>query len=145
MRRVRRLQAVAVVVLAACGFEPSGDQQIDPPAFYREWWAKTEACSGRRADFDKVEWYVVPGDGFSCPSGRCAGRWESSHKIYLAQDWAHNELVVRHEILHELIGRPGHPDPPFGADCPLTWESWSAGGGASVAEAARAPGPAHID
>lgn len=35
-----------------------------------------------------------------------------------------NEMVVRHEMLHDLIGRPGHPDPPFGSPCPLTWATW---------------------
>jgi hypothetical protein len=38
-----------------------------------------------------------------------------------------DEMVVRHEMLHDLLGRPGHPDPPFGVGCPLTWESWNGG------------------
>ena len=144
MLRVRVPIVVGVLVLASCAFEPAGDRPIEPPAFYREWWAKTEACSSRRADFDKVEWYAVPGNGFDCPSGRCAGRWDSSHKIYIAEDWANNELVVRHEILHELLGHPGHPNPPFGADCPLTWETWTAGS-AAVAAVPVGPLPPHID
>jgi hypothetical protein len=38
-----------------------------------------------------------------------------------------DEMVVRHEMLHDLIGRPGHPAPPFGQGCPLTWETWNSG------------------
>jgi hypothetical protein len=28
-------------------------------------------------------------------------------------------------MLHELIGHPGHPDPPFPIPCHLTWASWN--------------------
>jgi hypothetical protein len=38
-----------------------------------------------------------------------------------------DEMVVRHEMLHDLIGRPGHPAPPFGVGCPLTWATWNSG------------------
>jgi hypothetical protein len=33
-------------------------------------------------------------------------------------------MVVRHEMLHDLLGRAGHPDPPFGSPCTLTWATW---------------------
>jgi hypothetical protein len=36
-------------------------------------------------------------------------------------------MVVRHEMLHELMRRSGHPNPPFGHGCPLTWETWLTG------------------
>jgi hypothetical protein len=52
------------------------------------------------------------------------GRWNNDHHIYIASAYLKHELVVRHEMLHDLLGRPGHPDPPFGNGCPLTWESW---------------------
>jgi hypothetical protein len=112
-------------VLVGCGFDIAGEARMDPPAVYREWWSKTEACSGLSGDFDRIEWLVVPGHSFSCASGHCAGHWQSDHQIYIAADWTMNELVVRHEMLHDLLGRPGHPNPPFGKGCPLTWETWS--------------------
>jgi hypothetical protein len=96
-----------------------------PPAVYREWWAKTEACSGLSGDYERVQWSVVPGHSFPCRSGQCAGHWEPSHHIYLSADWTTNEMVVRHEMLHDLLNQGGHPDPPFGDPCPLTWASWS--------------------
>lgn len=98
---------------------------MDPPPVYREWWAKTEACSGLTGDFDRVRWLVVEGHSFPCASGRCAGHWESSHQIYISADWTMSEMVVRHEILHDLLGRTGHPNPPFGEGCPLTWDTWN--------------------
>jgi hypothetical protein len=53
-----------------------------------------------------------------------------------------DEMVVRHEMLHDLLSRPGHPDPPFGKGCPLTWNTWH--GGAAGLSAARVP-PKQID
>lgn len=120
-----RLRSVLVLVLlAACGFDPGDDSPMSPPAVYREWWAKTEACSGLRGDFDRVKWSVVPGHSFRCSSGRCAGHWEPDHEVFLAEEWVMNEMVVRHEMLHDLLDRSGHPDPPFGDPCPLTWATW---------------------
>jgi hypothetical protein len=116
--------ALALVLLAACGFDPGDDAPMTPPAVYRQWWAKTEACSGLSGDFERVRWSAVAGHSFPCASGKCAGHWESRHDIYIAQDWTMNEMVVRHEMLHDLLGRPGHPDPPFGDPCPLTWSTW---------------------
>ncbi|HEU5169533.1 MAG TPA: hypothetical protein VFU46_03285 [Gemmatimonadales bacterium] len=121
---VGRASATAVVLLAGCSFAPEGDAPMEAPAEYRAWFARTEACSGREGDFDRIRWHVVDGESFECPSGRCVGRWNNSHDIYIASVYVRHELVVRHEMLHELLGRPGHPDPPFGTGCPLTWESW---------------------
>jgi hypothetical protein len=123
-RRTLLSLSSALLVLAACGFDPDDDSPISPPANYREWWAKTEACSGLSGDFDRVKWSVIPGYGFDCASGTCAGHWEPDHHIYLASDWTDNEMVVRHEMLHDLLNRAGHPDPPFGDPCPLTWATW---------------------
>jgi hypothetical protein len=108
----------------ACGFDPAGEKPMDAPAVYREWWAKTEVCSGLVGDFARVQWQVVPGHSFTCSSGACAGHWEPGHEIFIAGDWTQNEMVVRHEMLHDLLNRSGHPDPPFGVGCPLTWTTW---------------------
>jgi hypothetical protein len=124
---LRRLVPASILLgVIACGFDPAGDAPMDPPAVYREWWARTEACSGLSGDFDRVRWQVVPGYSFSCASGACAGHWEPGHEIFIAADWTQSEMVVRHEMLHDLLNRSGHPDPPFGIGCPLTWATWSA-------------------
>lgn len=125
--QMRRLVLVVSILasLGGCGFDPAGEQPMAAPTNYRAWWTKTEACSGLTGDFDRVEWLVVPGRGFSCKSGQCAGHWEPDHRIFIASDWTGNEMVVRHEMLHELLRRSGHPSPPFGDGCPLTWETWT--------------------
>lgn len=122
----RTLLFAALVLTAGCQPEiPTGAARWEPPAVYREWFARTQSCSGLRGDFDRIEWYVVPGRSFDCASGECAGHWQSGHTIFIAEAWVHHEMVVRHEMLHDLVGRTGHPDPPFGDPCPLTWETWA--------------------
>lgn len=122
--RFRSPVVALATLLAACGFDPAGSQSWEPPAIYREWWAATESCSGLGGDFDRIEWMVVPGESFECASGECVGHWEPDHRIFLADEWKEHEMVVRHEMLHDLMRRSGHPDPPFGIGCPLTWETW---------------------
>jgi len=129
-RGVRRVLAAALwmMALSACSsFDPEGDTPFTPPPEYRVWWNKTMACSGLKADFDRVHWSVVDGYSFPCKSGQCVGHWESSHHIWIAKDWLNDEMVVRHEMLHDLIDHAGHPNPPFGPECPLTWETWNGG------------------
>ena len=116
---------ILVLALAGCGFDVQGDQPMAAPDVYRTWWAKTEACSGLTGDFDRVQWEVVPGASFTCSSGQCAGHWQSDHRIWIADQYVNNEMVVRHEMLHDLLGHSGHPNPPFGQGCPLTWATWS--------------------
>jgi len=125
---------------SGCGFDPQGDVPLDPPPVFREWWDKTQACSGLQGNFDRVSWSVIEGPSFACSSGQCAGHWRKDHHIFLASDWAADEMVVRHEMLHDLIGLPGHPAPPFGKGCPLTWATWNRGAG-SGAQMSTVPAP----
>lgn len=131
-RSLAALLAPGLLLVAACGFDVAGSESMEAPAVYREWWDKTEACSGLSGDFDRVEWLVVPGYSFPCSSGQCAGHWERGHQIYVADEWKLNEMVVRHEMLHDLLDGGGHPNPPFGEGCPLTWETWTGGAGLEV-------------
>ena len=124
LRRPRFPLVALATLLAACGFDPAGSQPWEPPAVYQTWWAETEACSGLSGNFDRIEWMIVPGESFPCASGDCVGHWDPGHKIFLASEWTEHEMVVRHEMLHELMRRSGHPSPPFGNGCPLTWETW---------------------
>jgi hypothetical protein len=137
--RARRPFVAFAILLTACGFDPAGSQPWEAPAVYREWWDKTEACSGLSGNFDRVEWMVVPGESFRCSSGNCVGHWEPGHTIFLASDWTMHEMVVRHEMLHDLMRRSGHPSPPFGSSCPLTWESWPSSQPAPVPTASAKP------
>ena len=119
--------AAGIVSMGCNSFDPEGDEPFNPPPAYREWWSKTQNCSGLKADFSTIRWALVPGKSFPCESGQCVGHWQSNGEIWIASDWKDNEMVVRHEMLHALIGEPGHPNPPFGAECPLTWKTWKGG------------------
>jgi hypothetical protein len=72
---------------------------------------------------------VIPGvSRFTAAEGPVVGLWARGRKsgiIVLAGNFAHDELVVRHEMLHALIGKEGHPDDLFVSACHLTWDSWS--------------------
>ena len=89
---------------------------------YATWWRETEACSGLAGDLQRVAWFTVPADsdgGFWCEDGpdhACAGQWVAPHAIYLAgpskrypQGYSVDEWTVKHEMLHDLVGQPGHP------------------------------------
>jgi hypothetical protein len=119
----------ALGVLLGCAAEPTAPnahERFDPPAEYRAWFASTEACSGLVGDYERLRFYRVPGSEFGCPSGTCVARWTDDHRIFVAEAFLDDEMVLRHEMLHDLIGQPGHPDPPFGeSGCGLTWASWS--------------------
>lgn len=123
--RRRALWLAALLVIAGCGFEPTGEEPMAAvPAVYQQWWAKTEACAGKYGDFRRVRWYSIPGYGFDCPDGRCAGRWQTDDRIFIAEDFRDYEMVVRHEMLHAILDRTGHPEREFKQLCHLTWDTW---------------------
>lgn len=108
---------------------PENARLISAPAEYREWWSRTEACSGLQGSMGRIEWFVVPNSSaFMTEEGEKVGLWSRSSagtRIILAGDYAQNELVVRHEMLHALLDHEGHPAEYFVTKCALTWESWS--------------------
>jgi hypothetical protein len=119
---------VACEVLGPPDPLPENAQQILPPVEYEGWWNTTETCSGLDGSFGEIEWYVVPGaNTIPTESGPRVGVWSRSSagtRIVLAGNYAGSELVVRHEMLHALLGRGGHPPEYFENRCRLTWETW---------------------
>ena len=75
-----------LAMLGGCGFDPVGDMPLNPPPIYREWWAKTESCSGLTGNYDRLRWSVIEGHSFPCSNGECAGHWRTDHHIYLASE-----------------------------------------------------------
>jgi hypothetical protein len=124
----------AISLLAACETLgppaplPAGAELFAPPPDFRTWWARTEACSGQSGEMSRIEWYVVPGaHTVETSLGPKVGLWSHSSagvRIILAGDYVGSELVVRHEMLHALLDREGHPSEYFVARCHLTWETW---------------------
>jgi hypothetical protein len=117
---------------------PATATVMTPPEQYHTWWAATEACSGLTGDFNAIQWYVVPDSlTFTTESGEKVGLWSESSagtRIILAGAYADHELVVRHEMLHALLDREGHPPQYFQTKCGLTWEAWRESNDANEAE-----------
>ena len=127
----------AVMLLASCGSLapdddlPAGAEPMAAMDAYANWWSATEACAGIDGDLTRVEWYVVPGArSFQTDVGEKVGLWIKSgdrRAIVIAGEFVSHEMVVRHEMLHDLLGREGHPDEYFAGRCQLTWETWDGG------------------
>lgn len=111
---------------------PINSQQLLAPDQYRVWWAATESCSGINGNFDAIMWFMVPdAQTIDTPEGPKVGLWSHSSRgvrIVLAGNYVDNELVVRHEMLHALLDRSGHPADYFELRCHLTWDTWPHGG-----------------
>ena len=137
--QIIRLAVVGVAALVtACalmsplplrGFEvPAswGYGRVRPSPQYREWWREAEECSGLSGSFDTVRWYVVLTPGFILDrAGPSAGFViRPTRSVYLASRFAHRKDLVKHEALHLLLGRGGHPSPPFGKCAPTVIYVW---------------------
>jgi hypothetical protein len=112
---------------------PLGSVQIAAPPVYAEWAQRTRSCSGMERSLSTVQFYVVPGvQTFPTKDGAKVGLWSREGKtdrIVIAGNYENHEMVVRHEMLHALLQREGHPADYFVNRCHLTWETWSANGG----------------
>jgi len=119
--------AIALIGIGAAGCgaptAPAGAAALTAPTVFSQWWSEVEQCSGLRGDVDRVSWYVVPcvdgESGFKCDvtqEGLCAGEWRSPHTISLGgpnrfflDGYMDDEWTVKHEMLHDLLGRADHP------------------------------------
>ena len=128
-----RLATLAVIMMACTPATspstiPAGAVSYHPPADYQTWWERTEACAGLQGNFAGISWYIVPGaDHMDTEIGQKVGLWQRDNghsTITIAGNYRDSELVVRHEMLHDLLSRAGHPEEYFVDRCGLTWDSW---------------------
>jgi hypothetical protein len=95
---------------------PSDATVFLPPAIYTRWWSMTEACSGASGDLSAVTWLRAPGSVVLLDGRAVGGYWSSPHNtIVLADEALDDGAVVRHEMLHALIGAAAgaHPRAAF--------------------------------
>jgi hypothetical protein len=108
---------------------PDGAIPFAPPAEYATWFERTEGCAAISGRFTAIQWLVVPGvETFNTDQGLKVGMWarRGDHQvIIIAGNYRDHEMVVRHEMLHSLIGERGHPAEFFEQRCHLTWETWT--------------------
>lgn len=127
MPRLSHLLLLPVVAVGACTLPtdvpfPSDAVQIEAPPAYALWWKVTESCSGLGGDFSAVRWYVVPNTSvIHTGNDQAIGYWfADGNRIVLAGNYEMNAPVVRHEMLHALVGpaqEGGHPHEYFVHRC----------------------------
>jgi hypothetical protein len=110
--------------VAACGGSvdaplPSDAEQFVPPAVYATWWNMTRACSGLTGSLEAVTWYKTSTPQYDPRTGeRVIGRWTAgSNSITMAADAILRGGAVRHEMLHALMAKAGHPRSEFLDNC----------------------------
>ncbi len=90
-----------------------------PPDSYRVWHAELEDCLKQFRSFEAVEWHVVAMVTFPCEHLLgCLGQFvpatdSTPDRIYVVAHHLHTRWLVKHELQHYVIKRPGHPSPPF--------------------------------
>ena len=87
---------------------------------YQQWWAKTEACSGRHGELGAVAFYAVDTRSGAIRLGKevAHGWWiRNGNRIYLPANALGEEWLVRHEMLHALLQTGAHPPEMFVNAC----------------------------
>ena len=114
------LLSLALACESATGPQvPSGAVAIAAPARFALWWRLTQACSGITGDFSSVSWYVVPNTRTLSYQGKQVDAYwiGDPDRIVLADSLRNPGPIVRHEMLHVLLHRNGHPRDAFLAAC----------------------------
>ena len=116
---------VAGLPLAAACKEPTGTipfpddaVEVAPSAPYARWWKMTQSCAQHAGPMGMVHFYVVPRISIDDGDTRYAGYWyRDGNRIVLAEPYAMDGAVVRHEMLHALLQRGDHRRADFVDRC----------------------------
>jgi len=105
----------ATVGLGACRFLtdpelPNGALRFSPPGVYDLWWQMTESCAGVRGSLANVKWYRAAVKDIHKQEGSGIDAYWSpdGNRIVIASEYSESGLLVRHEMLHALVGAGGH-------------------------------------
>jgi hypothetical protein len=92
--------------------------QYVAPVQYDVWWDELVlACGCTPVTISaSIVWRDAPSRGFACPVGEamdantlCVGQWLNSGDIFIATRYRLDERVVKHEMLHAILGVGNHP------------------------------------
>jgi hypothetical protein len=73
----------------------------------------TESCSGKQGDLRSIKWYVVPNATSIDLNGESVQGETIGNRIVLVDKFRLDGPLVRHEMLHALLGVGGHPRSAF--------------------------------
>jgi hypothetical protein len=91
-------------------FLPSTAARFQPPAVYSSWWSMAEHCSGVTGTLADVQWYSVPTGTVLRGDANVVAYWSSAgNHIVVDGSYLLDAGTIRHEMLHALVRRPGHP------------------------------------
>jgi hypothetical protein len=114
----------AQLIVLACGDAsgpalPKDAEQFSPPPVYSTWWQMTQACSGLTGSLGSVTWYQTSQEVTDTHTGDVlAGYWvPGSNQIVLNSLVMLDGGTVRHEMLHALRQKGGHPRDQFLGKC----------------------------
>lgn len=100
---------------------PEQAKSIAPLPQYALWWSMTEACSGIRGDMSRIKWFSHPDRPLASDpqsDSPVAGEYYyDSKSVVLVESQLSNPTIVRHEMLHALMGIRGHPAAQFRDAC----------------------------
>ncbi|MFN2563760.1 MAG: hypothetical protein ABR499_01945 [Gemmatimonadaceae bacterium] len=126
-RSTRGFLLTLLVALGACTTPteprfPRDAVSLDAQPQFALWWRMTEACSGLRGDLGAVRWFVQPGVETLHVPGEADGQyggywWAQGNRILLTEKAVTDGWLVRHEMLHALVGRAGHRRSEFVDRC----------------------------
>lgn len=110
---------LVALALMGCGSPTDpviGAVEITPPPVFEHYWETVERCSEKTGDYNRVRWFVR----YELPDKRdVVGQWTSRNEIVLRSDVWLDPLVVRHEMLHDLLGGDGEHNSESWAKCGL--------------------------
>ena len=98
---------------------PAAAVSLAPPARFALWWRLTQTCAATTGDFAAVKWYVVPNTTTLTYQGKQVDAYwiGNPDRIVLADSRKNDGPIVRHEMLHALLHRNGHPRDAFLTAC----------------------------
>ncbi len=98
---------------------PSDAEVFSPPPVYSTWWQMTQVCSAINGSLASLTWYKTDQVVHDTQSGDViAGYYvRGSNRIVLTATVMTNGGIVRHEMLHALLKRAGHPRAQFLGSC----------------------------
>lgn len=103
MRFLRYFPQFFLLFSMSCAVGPSKDEPYAALPEYQEWWQTVEECSGATGDFGDLRFYILLPEDERGALGRSRGQ-----DIWIRVDLVADAFVVKHEMLHALIGDGQH-------------------------------------
>ena len=113
---MRTLVLAIVAFTAACDMPWAVEMEVqitNLPAAYQQWFDEVGRCMGEAnrvgaGRFSRIGWYSSPSIHHRESGAKALGLWTEPHKITLHADFLEDASVVKHELVHDLLGSGTH-------------------------------------